>query len=297
MTRSILALMSSALVYGLALAQDQPLVDLPKDMKPEQAMQAAQSSLVAGGWLITSNQSKTNTIEAQDRNSRIRLYVVGDAIRYRDLSKESRESFQRNRDRDSQPLDPIPTSRIAQLRTELTAALDRPEVPGKPSTTFAPTIDTGERLLGDLPRNLSNEQILRVVWSALAGRRWVVKPGDANMVIAEQNSMDTIGRLKVFIVGGELRYTDEGTKSRSSGAPSNLPDNWIMNLRADTARGLRQASSAPSARPPAASAPPPASSAARTAADRLRVLKELHDSGAITRDEYEKKRAEVLRDL
>jgi len=295
MTRSILALMSSALICGVAFAQDQPLVELPKDMKPEEVMRIAQATLTTRGWLITSSQ--TNTIEAQERNSRIRLFVAGDAIRYRDLAQGPRESFQRNRDRESQPLDPVPAARIAQLRTDLTAALGGDEVPAKPSGAFTPTADTGALLLGDLPRNLSNEQILRVVWSALAGRRWVVKPSGGNMVVAEYSGRDTEGKLKVFIVGRDLRYTDEGTRQKFAGAPATLPENWIANLRADTAKGLRQLSAAPAAKPPAVSTAAPASSAGRAAGDRLRVLKELHDAGAITRDEYEKKRAEVLKDL
>src|SRR3954471_7568423 len=148
MKRSILALMSSALVCGVAFAQDQPLIELPKDIKPEEVMRIAQATLTTRGWLITSSQ--TNTIEAQDRNSRIRLFVTGDAIHYRDLAHGPRESFQRNRDRESQPLDPITAVRIAQLRTDLTAALGRDEVPAKPSSALAPTADTGALLLGDL---------------------------------------------------------------------------------------------------------------------------------------------------
>lgn len=292
-----LALIWGWLLPGACLAQDRPLVEeLPKGMAVERAMQIAQSALAARGWRITSNQS--TTIEAEDRSSKIRLSVADGAIRYRDLAltqggrdpwaKGLYESMQQQQRRE-----PIPAQRIAELRTDLVAALG-----GNAASAKLAEATPGFVLLGNLPANLTNDQILRAVWTALSGRRWIVLPSGSDTVIAEYTSGDTEGKLKVFIAGRDLRYTDEGTRQRSSGAFTSLPENWLANLRADTSRALGQLSTArqsAGASPPAAASAPSAS--ARTAAERMRALKELHDSGVITRDEYDRKRAEILKDL
>lgn len=153
----------------------------------------------------------------------------------------------------------------------------------------------GIRLMGNLPDNLTNEQILRAVWTALAGRRWVVQSSSDDTVVAEYSSGDTAGKLKVFLVGRELRYTDEGTRQKIANRPTTLPESWIANLRNDTAKHLRELSLAQ--RPSASPAKSTASASSRAVAERLRAAKELHDSGVITADEYEKKRAEILRGL
>jgi len=263
---------------------------LPAGVDDEKILQMTRDVLGVRGWKLIPEDA--STIEARKAGTGLRIFIADNALRFSDRAQTSRTG--RNRDGRG-PRVAVAQEEIDALRTDLTAAFD-----GKPPVAGAVPRAAGRLLLGDLPRNLSDEQILRLVWSALAGRRWIVKPGGGDTVVAELASVDTSGHLKVFIAAGELRYTDEGTKNRSSGAPSRLPDNWIANLRADTARLLRQLSTAQKP-PPAASTASPAASApsanARAVAERLRAAKELHDSGAITRDEYDAKREEILKGL
>ena len=48
---------------------------------------------------------------------------------------------------------------------------------------------------------------------------------------------------------------------------------------------------------PAPTAPTPTSPTERSAADRLRQLDEAHDTGLVSRDEYDQKRKQILREL
>ena len=278
------------LISGVSFAQSGVLVEeLPKDLSVERIMQIAQSALASRGWFVTNKQ--VSTIDAEDRTSKIRLSVMDGAIRYTDLAHAPPEFWQRHvYEGTQQILEPVSAQRLADLRTHLNAALGNDAQPGRSAATATP----GIILMGNLPTNLTNQQILRAVWSALSGRRWVVLPSSGDTVIAEYNSADTAGKIKLFIVGRDLRYTDEGTRQRSSGGATTLPDNWLANLRADTAKRLQDLTNVQAANPPAINSAP---ESARTPAERLRTLKELHDSGAITRDEYDKKRAEILKDL
>jgi len=290
MSRSILAPILW-LSCGLGFAQDRPLVErLPNGMAVDRVMQIAQSALAMGGWRITSNQA--TTIEAEDGNSKIRLFVADGAIRYTDLAQARRDPWAKGLYESMQQprRDPIPAQRIADLRAQIVAGLS-----GNPAAASRATpAEAGQLLIGNLPGNLSNDQILRAVWSALSGRRWIVQPGSGDSINAEYTSGDTAGKLQVFLVGRDLRYLEDGTRQRSSGRPTSLPDNWIANLRADTSRTLMEMSAK---KPPAAPANSAIAANPRTVAERLRALKELHDSGVITRDEYDKKRAEILKDL
>jgi hypothetical protein len=247
---------------------------LPAGVDGEKILQMTRDVLSARGWELIPEDA--STIEARKTGIGLRIFIADNALRFSDRAQTSRTG--RNRDRRGARV-AVAEEEIDALRTDLAAAFA-----GNPPVAGA----AGRLLLGDLPRNLSDEQILRVVWSALAGRRWVVQPGDGDTVVAELKSVDTTGHLKVFMVAGELRYTDEGTKNRSSGAASRLPDNWIANLRADTAKLLQRLSTTQK---------PPPSASSRAVAERLRAAKELHDSGALTRDEYDAKRAEILKGL
>ena len=292
-----LALISSWLTCGVGFAQDRSLVEqLPKGMPVERVLQIAQAALASTGWRISGGQM--TTIDAEDRNSKIRLSVADGAIRYRDLAQGGREPWAKGlyeSMQQQQRLDPIPAQRIADLRAQIIAALSgSPVASASTQAAAAP----GQDLVENVPPDLSKEQVLRAAWTALAGHQWIVKPGSGDVLLAEITSGDTDAKLKVFMVGRRLRYTDEGSKSRSSGVAISVPERWIGYLRADTARALSQIQMAESGK--AGNAPPASGSApasARTTAERLRALKELHDSGVITRDEYDKKRAEILKDL
>jgi hypothetical protein len=69
------------------------------------------------------------------------------------------------------------------------------------------------------------------------------------------------------------------------------------NAQAQQAQGQQPAAQTTPAPPPPADVPPPAGGATSGATDRISQLKELaelHDSGALTQEEFDKEKARIL---
>jgi len=291
--RTLLAAGLASLCFAAA-AEDRDLVaPLPPGVGTSQVMDLVRATLTARDWRVLS--SDAISVTAESRNSRIRLYVLGTALRYSDQADSVHGSKQRSDD--SAPLVPVPPARVADLRGDLVATLgtDLPSAPAAARST-APT-GLGLVLIGDLPPNLSDQQVMRAVTSALAGRRFRVTPeGDAAVTGRLRKGLNNT-TLRIFKEGNTLRYLDT-TTTRVTGDVSDVPERWVDNLRADIRKHLEQVRYTEGARtvPPKRTANEP-TAAPGNAAERLRALKRLFDAGMITQTEYDSKRTEILKDL
>jgi len=282
-----------------AAAQDRNLAALPGGVSASEAIELARASLVARGWKIL--LSDATSVTAESGGSRIRVHAVGDALRYTD---QADAAVRQRSDAPDTRFVPIPPEQITVLRADIVSALGLDAVrevragPAAPRATFV----EGQVLIDNLPPGMSEAQVMRAVRDALVGRRWVILPSAPGEVTARLRKGVNNTTLRVLRDGNLLRYVDN-TKIRVTQDMSEVPDRWISNLRSDIRRHLEEIRIADNARAqrrttaePGPVAAQPASGAAN-ATERLRTLKQLFDSGAITQGEYDSKRAEILRGL
>jgi hypothetical protein len=134
----------------------------------------------------------------------------------------------------------------------------------------------GEVLVA-LPAGTDPHKAMEAAYRAFAGRKWAVSlDADGAALVARNRNFDIDATLKVFVGDGALRYID-GTVD-SKGRKAQVPERWLNYIRADLRRP------APRARD-------------QDAGERLQRLKSLLDRGLISPEEYEAKRAEILRGL
>jgi hypothetical protein len=135
--------------------------------------------------------------------------------------------------------------------------------------------------------------VVAAIKQAFVGRKWVIESSDEISVTASIDHRQTKARMKVWLDGSSLHYDETSTRL---GAPTRAPsapfsplrqaaklDGWLENIRLDVAANV-------------AGIPAPASPI-RSVSERLNALEALRASGAVTEDEYMKKRAEIVRDL
>lgn len=134
----------------------------------------------------------------------------------------------------------------------------------------------GEVLVA-LPGGADPEKAMQAAYSAFAGRKWAVTRDAEGAIVARNRNFDIDATLKVFVGDGALRYID-GTVD-NKGRKAQVPERWLNYIRADLRRPAR------------------APARDHDAAERLQQLRSLLDRGLITPDEYEQKRAEILRGL
>jgi hypothetical protein len=162
---------------------------------------------------------------------------------------------------------------IAALRAKVRAAVGQAPL-GAP---------TGKPLAGNIPPDADPAQVLEITRVAFGARRWTAAVSD-HAVHARIKTYRAEAAMVVFMTGSGLQYAEEGE----------VPEDWIARLRGDIPRylqdGLPQASRA--RRGPGGAEPRQAQG---DTGERLRSLKQLFDSGMITREEYEKKRAAILK--
>lgn len=280
------------LALAEANAQTNVLVSpLPQGLDSAQVLEIARQVLTARNWTVQPG-GEEGSVEAENANSRIRVFVAGTALRYVDQSRRPRGIRGRNYRADGPPqLAAVSQEVIDGLRADFTAALaDKPAaLAGKPA---APP---SQVLLGNVPPRLDPARVMDAVRGALAGRRWSMLPDEDSAVVARIRSGDTESTLKVFLADGALRFIDR-TTLRNGAEKAQVPERWINYLRADLGQALA-ALPVKSAADEAKATPREAARQPGNAAERLRTLKQLLDAGLIGQEEYDKKRAEVLGEL
>lgn len=286
--RILLALLLACAVCGAA-AQDEVLVGrLPQNLAPGGAIGLARAALLGRSWKVLA--SDATSVTAQAGNSQVRVYVAGDTLRY--ANDGGRE--------------PAPPRLIATLRADLASALGQDLRAA--SATGAPAAPLSGRAVMTKPADVDAATMMRAVRIGLEARRLTLLPSaDENVVVAQYATRTVGSTWHVFLVGSELQMTAKTTRMARGGGEEaiEMPERWIENLRFEIENAIPRAKQDPragaaqpalaarEAQAPAANSQPRAGSAT----ERLRSLKQLFDSGAVTRDEYDQKRAEILRDL
>jgi len=145
-------------------------------------------------------------------------------------------------------------------------------------------------LLEELPTAMDAATALSIARHALAKREWTVTASDATSIAAKINAQNIDSQIHIRVVGREIRY-EEKTISldalRHGQTPEiRIPARWINALRGDIydqvqTRALNAPVSSPKLSP----------------SERMAELRKMRDAGLITPDEYESKRANILRDL
>lgn len=267
---------------GGVAAQSNILVDrLPANVSPENAMQLTRAALLARSWKVTASDAAS--ITAQNGNSQVRVYVTGGALRYAD-----------EREPAAPPL-------IAALRADLASALGQDVVAAPPAPPPSPTTLGGHQFMTK-PADLDAATMLRAVRMGLESRKFtILSSGEQGVVAAQFANRRITSTWKLYLDGDRLMLSDTTMRLSRRGdetEPAETPAGWMNNVRADIEKAIPQAKAAPADAPPQqrrVTSEQPRQAA--SSAERLRTLKQLFDSGAITRDEYDKKRAEILRDL
>jgi hypothetical protein len=253
-------LLGAVLVCSEVAAQGRILVaPLQEGLDSDRILQRTRDSLTARGWAVDAGDA--TSVAARNGSVRIRVFQVPGTLRYEALRGSISEEA------------------IGELREELKVALG-------PVAAAAPT---GKALMGYIPPGTTPAQVIQAARVALVGRRWVVLAGPEDVITAQLKSQRADATLIVFMTRAGLQYADEGE----------IPENWIANLRADIPRFVHRDTRSSQAQQirarEAAPSPPPRPQG--SADERLRALKQLFDSGMITRQEYDQKRAEILKDL
>jgi Short C-terminal domain len=287
------------LAFAEAKAQSNVLVaPLPQGLDSAQVLEIARQVLTARNWTVQPG-GEEGSVEAENANSRIRVFVAGTALRYVDQSRRPRGIRGRNYRADGMPqLAAVSQEVIDELRADFTAALtDKPAaLAGKPAALAGkPAAPPSQVLLGNIPPRLDPARVMDAVRGALAGRRWSMLPDEDSAVVARIRSGDTESTLKVFLADGALRFIDR-TTFRNGAEKAQVPERWINYLRADLGQALA-ALPVRSAADEAKATPREPARQPGNAAERLRTLKQLLDAGLISQEEYDKKRAETLREL
>jgi len=280
MRKLLFLLLACAACIGAA--QDNVLVDrLPASVSPESAMQLARAALLGRSWKVLAGDAAS--ITAQNGNSQVRFYVASGALRYAD----ERE--------------PVPPRLITALRADLAAALGQ-DMTAAPQSRLAPLAALGGSQLLTKPADIDAETMMRAVRIGLEKRKFTILPSGQSGVVAAQFANRRLSSTwKLYLDGDRLMLSDTTMRLSRRGdetEPAETPAGWLNNVRNDIESSIAQAKAAPADGLPqrrVASEPPP--HAAASPAERLRTLKELLDAGAVTRDEYDKKRAEILREL
>jgi hypothetical protein len=272
MKAALLALLLAA--FAQAHAQSGVLVSpLPEEVNSLQALEAARQVLVARGWMLVPVDRAS--IDARKENSGMRLFVSGRTLRFTDQSVRSRGTKQREHREAGPQLTAVPQAEIDALRADLAAAFA-----GNLPAGARPAAPPSHVLVSNVPP-ADPARVMDKVRLALVSRGWKVLPNEDAIVVAQNRSGETEARIRIFLADGALRYVDQSTQ-RGAGK-AQVPERWIVYLRADLAKSLR--------------ALPAKASSADDPVERLHKLKALLDGGMITPAEYEAKRAEILKGL
>lgn len=151
----------------------------------------------------------------------------------------------------------------------------------------------GQLLYGELSPRLDRTALFETVRNVFLMRSWQIVADSAEGFDAHRRSDDIDARVRVFLFGNELRYTDDSTVQNGA-QRAMAPARWIATLRTDLRTALAPMTARAESQAPRAGA---VQRDTRDPLERLRTLKALLDSGLITPAEYEAKRTEILKDL
>lgn len=150
-----------------------------------------------------------------------------------------------------------------------------------------PVPASGKTLVGYFQPGTRPAEVMQAARDALARRGWAIQASSDEVIKARLTRHGADARLTIFYANGVLQYAEE----------NEVRDQWLDNLRTDIPRFLMNKRAASERAERAEVAKARASNTPGVNAERLRALKQLFDSGMITRDEYDRKRAEILKDL
>ncbi len=154
-------------------------------------------------------------------------------------------------------------------------------------------------LIEQMPSGISDATVNEISKAALRRRSWTITSTDADKSVkAELDKGVSDAHITIYRDGSSLKYSGEDivqilpVKAGITGKSTqvdDLPKRWITYLRKDISRLMfRTAVALPRS---------PAPSTSSSLTDRLVDLKKLLDAGLITKDEYDAKRVEILKNL
>jgi len=167
---------------------------------------------------------------------------------------------------------------------------------------FAPASAEEGVLVENIPAGLDKATVLTVVRNALTYREWTIVDTFPSAISAKISRGRVDARIRISVVDKTLRYQESAltTELSTRVTKTSTPSRWINFLRSDItteleARAKAAAAEAPSKDTPKAGAK--AGSKPPNTVQRMDELKQLLDRGLISSEEYERKKAEILKDL
>jgi Short C-terminal domain len=152
-------------------------------------------------------------------------------------------------------------------------------------------------LIENIPPGLDKATVLTVVRNALNYREWTIVDTFPSAVSARISRGRMDARIRISVVDNTLRYQESAVQTELSQkiSKTTTPSRWINFLRSDISEELQARAKvvADSGKP----APKETPKGRGNAVQRMQELKQLHESGLITAEEYERKRAEILKEL
>jgi Short C-terminal domain len=150
-------------------------------------------------------------------------------------------------------------------------------------------------LVENIPASLDRATVLTAVRNALTYREWTIVDSFPTAVSAKISRGRTDARIRISIVENTLRYTESAVTTELSQkvTKTTTPSRWINYLRSDISTELQERAKTAPAKPSTKEA----SKGRGNTVQRMQELKQLQDSGLISAEEYERKRAEILKEL
>ena len=296
--RRFLALLLAAASFGAAAQKHVLIEKLPANLTSESAMALTRSALIGRSWKVLA--SDATSITAANGKASVRIYLADNTLLYDDQAEAIGKAFkqQRNQMGEAERLEPVAPRLVAALRADLASALGQDLL--APPVAASPLAG---RVIMAKPSDVDAATMMRAVRLGLTARGFTILPSleGEGVVVAQLSGRNLASTWRVFVVGNEVQFTETTTRVARGGEgtqATDMPERWIANVRSDIEKAIPQAKAGPreAALPPSRAAAEPARPAA-SASERLRTLKQLFDSGDITRDEYDRKRTEILRDL
>src|SRR5262245_59361914 len=152
-------------------------------------------------------------------------------------------------------------------------------------------------LVENIPPGLDKATVLTVVRNALNYREWTIVDTFPSAVSARISRGRMDARIRISLVDNTLRYQESAVQTELSQKISrtSTPSRWINFLRSDISDELQVRAKAVAE--PSKTAAKETPKARGNAVQRMQELKQLHETGLINAEEYERKRAEILKEL
>jgi hypothetical protein len=154
-------------------------------------------------------------------------------------------------------------------------------------------------LVENVPAGLDKATVLTVVRNALTYREWTIVDTFPSAISAKISRGRVDARIRISVVDKTLRYQESAltTELSTRVTKTSTPSRWINFLRSDITTELEARAKAGATEASSKETPKAASKASTNTVQRMEELKQLLDRGLISNEEYERKRAEILKDL